>query len=189
MIGKYFKIKAFVLWLVILAGLIYCMVSCSAPKLLQRAIKKDPNVLSELVSNDTVKIETTVYSDSGIYKDSALIDNDRVYIKALVEKGYIALSYRVKPVLIDTILPSKKITVSPNVFKTRQDKRLQARQDRLETIQKSKVEQVAIKSNAPLPERSLKQVFHRLINLVSAFIFGVIVGVILVVCVLFFRKR
>ncbi len=101
--------------------LLLFLTSCSAVWHVNRAIEKDPNIIKP----DTITVERTIYGDTGKAqgRDSVIIDNSRVWIKALAA-GKIDLSYIVKDV---TILDTTDITVVP---RTARQERIQGRNER-----------------------------------------------------------
>jgi hypothetical protein len=84
--------------------------SCSAVWHHNRAIDKD----SDLCKSDTVIVERTIPGDSGtaVGMDSVLVDNERVWIKALAT-GKIDLRYTIKDVVIQDTTETKVVPATP----------------------------------------------------------------------------
>jgi hypothetical protein len=121
------------------------MLSCSAPRRavwhIDRAIKLDSSLLDKRTDTITI-VQKEEYKDT-LIKDSIEVDNERLYIRVNREGDFINLIYRLKEYRFDTIYHTHLFDTVP-IFKTRQDKRLQARTDRLIIKQKGKTERVYI---------------------------------------------
>lgn len=105
--------------------LTFVFFGCNTPeKLIQKAIKKDPSIVNQFV--DTVVIKTTEIQERIVFKDSILIDNEKVKISVKVIGDSIALDYTVKA---DTISFQSR-TTHITAPKTRQQTRLEARNER-----------------------------------------------------------
>jgi hypothetical protein len=104
--------------------LLLFLTSCSAVWHVNRAIEKDPNIIKP----DTITVERTIVGDTGqqVGMDSVLIDNSRVWIKALGE-GKIDLSYIVKDI---QIVDTTDITVVPSAPKKRWERRADRKDER-----------------------------------------------------------
>lgn len=122
------------------------MLSCSAPRRavwhIDRAIKLDSSLLDKRTDTITI-VQKEEYKDT-LIKDSIEVDNERLYIRVNREGDFINLVYRLKEYRFDTIYHTHLFDTVP-IFKTRQDKRLQARTDRLIIKQKGKTERVYIR--------------------------------------------
>jgi Ca2+/Na+ antiporter len=170
-----------VIYLTLLAFAIYVLSSCSAEHHLAKAIDKDPSIFKPKV--DTIELVTTEYVESIKGKDSLIIDNERVFIKALSFKDSLFLDYKLKAYVFDTIIETEIIdtaTVQSLLNrKTRQDKRLDAKQERLETKKNARVKIVTEKQkNKPKENGGF---FRRLwikFRTFLIFIIGLALGVI-----------
>jgi hypothetical protein len=122
--------------------------SCATPaKLIDRAVRRDPTILKDNV--DTVRIKTVEVIGSSSSIDTAIIDNEYVFIKSFNSGDSIDLSYILKERYIDTIFKTKSITIYDTVIikKTRQIVRLEAKQKRVETKEGSHTKRVEIRKD------------------------------------------
>lgn len=144
------------------------ILSCSAPRRavwhIDRAIKLDSSLLDK--RTDTITItQKEEYKDT-LIKDSIEVDNDRLYIRVNREGDFINLIYKLKEYRFDTIYHTHLFDTVP-IFKTRQDKRLQARTERLIIKQKGKTERVYIR-------KTNKKTSNRRTIFLIAFVIGFI---------------
>jgi hypothetical protein len=121
----------------ILPTILLFLSSCSAVWHVNRAIEKDPNIIKP----DTITVERTIVGDTGqaMGRDSVIIDNSRVWIKALGE-GNIDLSYIVKDI---QILDTTDITVVPSAPKKRWERRADRKDEREERKNKKEDRKLA----------------------------------------------
>ena len=142
-IQKYFLVIYFLL----LCFALYVLNSCSAEHHLSKAIKKDSSIFAPKV--DTIKIKIPEYIESKKGKDSLIIDNERVWIKSSCLNDSLFLDYRLKPFTVDTVVETEIInnSILDKIVnaKTRQETRLIAKQNRLETKKDAKVKIVTEK--------------------------------------------
>jgi adenylate kinase family enzyme len=142
-IQKYFLVIYFVL----LCFALYVLNSCSAENHLAKAIKKDSSIFAPKV--DTIILIVPEYIESKKGKDSLIVDNDRVWIKTTSLNDSLFLDYKLKSFIVDTVVKTEIIDnyILDKIVntKTRQETRLIAKQNRLETKKDSKVKIVAEK--------------------------------------------
>ena len=121
------------------------MLSCSAPRRavwhIDRAIKLDSSLLDKRTDTITI-VQKEEYKET-LIKDSIEVDNDRLYIRVNREGDFINLIYKLKEYRFDTVYHTHLFDTIP-IFKTRQDKRLQAKTDRLIIRQKGKTQRIYI---------------------------------------------
>ena len=178
-----------ILYILIISIILYLMNSCSASKLIERAVKKDPTILKDRIDSVTVKTKEVKGEAKGL--DTVFIDDQYISIIAYSIKDSIKVSYDIKQQLIDTVLKSKFITITDTIVihKTRQEIRLDARQKRLETKIDGKNEKVFIKQSGRTSRASIKEVektssiepdsfFHRIFKNIKKFVFGLIILII-----------
>ena len=115
--------------------LILLLSSCSATNLLRRAIKKDPSI----VKTDTIVIEKIIEGEKGatIGIDSVIVDNSRIYIKALAN-GKINLNYIVKDVVIQDTTDVITIVAPPS----RKEVKEKAKTERKKVKEQGKTDRV-----------------------------------------------
>ncbi len=122
------------------------MLSCSTQRRavwhINKAIKLDSTLLEAKTDTITI-IQKEQYQDT-LIKDSIEVDNDRLYIRVDREGDFINLKWKLKEQRFDTIYHTHLFDTIP-IFKTRQDKRLEAKKERLIIRQKSKTERIYIK--------------------------------------------
>lgn len=169
------------IYTLLLAFAIYVLSSCSAEHHLSKAIDKNPNIFKPKV--DTIEVVTTEYLESIKGKDSLIIDNERVFIKALSLNDSLFLDYKLKAYVFDTVIESEIIdsaTIGGLLNKkTRQDKRLQAKQGRLETKKDARVKIVTEKQkNKPKQNTSFFKRLWIKFRTFLIFIIGLALGVI-----------
>ena len=149
--------------------IVFLLLSCSAPRRavwhINRAIKLDSSLLDKRTDTITI-VQKEQYKDT-LIKDSIEIDNDRLYIRVNREGDFINLIYKLKEYRFDTVYHTHLFDTIP-VFKTRQDKRLAARTERLIIKQKGKTERVYIRKT------NKKQN-----NWLTIFLIGFIIGFII----------
>lgn len=125
--------------------IVFLLLSCSAPRRavwhIDRAIKLDSSLLDKRTDTITI-IQKEQYKDT-IIKDSLEVDNSYLYIRVDREGDMINVKWKLKEQRFDTIYHTHLFDTIP-VFKTRQDKRLAARTERLVIKQKGKTERVYI---------------------------------------------
>lgn len=125
--------------------IVFLLLSCSAPRRavwhIDRAIKLDSSLLDKRTDTITI-IQKEQYKDT-IIKDSLEVDNSYLYIRVDREGDMINVKWKIKEQRFDTIYHTHLFDTIP-VFKTRQDKRLAARTERLVIKQKGKTERVYI---------------------------------------------
>ena len=146
-----------ILYILILSIILYLINSCSATKLIERAVKKDPTILKDRI--DTVTIKTKEVKGEAKALDTVFVDDEYITIIAYNINDSIKVQYEIKQQLIDTIFKSKFITVIDTVVihKTRQEIRLDARQKRLETKVEGKNEKVFIKQSGRTSRVSIRK--------------------------------
>lgn len=145
------------------------ILSCSAPRRavwhIDRAIKLDSSLLDKRTDTITI-IQKEQYKDT-IIKDSLEVDNAYLYIRVDREGDMINVKWKLKEQRFDTIYHTHLFDTIP-VFKTRQDKRLAARTERLVIKQKGKTERVYI-------AKTNKKNNNRLTIFLIAFVIGFII--------------
>lgn len=186
-----------ILYIIIISIILYLINSCSASKLIERAVKKDPTILKDRVDSVTVKTKEVKGEAKGL--DTVFVDDEYITILAYDINDSIKVQYEIKQQLIDTILRCKFITVIDTVVihKTRQEIRLDARQKRLETKIEGKNEKVFIKQSGKISRASIRKeskgnqiktdsLFTRIFKKIKYFFFalifilmGFVLGVIL----------
>jgi hypothetical protein len=178
-----------ILYLIIISAILFFLNSCSASKLIERAVKKDPTILKEKEHKVSVASKEIKGEAKGL--DTAFVDDKYITIIAYSIKDSIKVSYDIKQQLIDTILSIKTITVIDTVVihKTRQEIRLDARQKRLETKIEGKNEKVFIKQSGRTSRVSIRKeakgnklktdsLFSRIFDKIKYFIFSLILLII-----------
>lgn len=128
--------------------LILLLSSCSASNLMQRAIKKDPNI----VKTDTVIVDRIIEGQSGIIAglDSVIIDNERIYIKAIAN-GKIDLKYNVKDLHIQDTTEITNVVIPPSNSAIRQAERTKrkiAKQD-------GRTNRVTVRNNSDVAKKQI----------------------------------
>jgi hypothetical protein len=174
-----------ILYLIIISAILFFLNSCSASKLIERAVKKDPTILKEKEHKVSVASKEVKGEVKGL--DTAFVDDEYITIIAYSVKDSIKVSYDIKQQLIDTILSIKTITVIDTVVihKTRQEIRLDARQKRLETKIEGENEKVFIKQSGRTSRVSIRKeakgnqlktdsLFSRIFDKIKYFVFGLI---------------
>ena len=169
------------IYMLLLGFAIYVLSSCSAEYHLAKAIDKNPSIFKPKV--DTIEVVTTEYLESVKGKDSLIIDNERVFIKALSLNDSLFLDYKLKAYVFDTVIESEIIdsaTIGSLLNKkTRQDKRLQAKQERLETKKDARVKIVTEKQkNKPKENMGFFKRLWIKFRTFLIFIIGLALGVI-----------
>lgn len=146
-----------ILYILIISIILYLINSCSATKLIERAVKKDPTILKDRI--DTVTVKTKEVKGESKALDTVFVDDEYITIIAYNINDSIKVQYEIKQQLIDTIFKSKFITVIDTVVihKTRQEIRLDARQKRLETKVEGKNEKVFIKQSGRTSRVSIRK--------------------------------
>jgi hypothetical protein len=129
-------------YLIIFTLLLSCSTQRRAVWHINRAIKLDSTLLE--AKPDTITIIQKEQSNDTLIKDSIEVDNDRLYIRVDREGDFINLKWKLKEQRFDTIYHTHLFDTIPT-FKTRQDKRLEARTERLIIKQKGKTERIYIK--------------------------------------------
>ena len=174
-----------ILYIIIISIILYLINSCSATKLIERAVKKDPTILKDRI--DSVTVKTKEVKGEAKDLDTVFIDDEYITVIAYNINDSIKVQYEIKQQLIDTILKSKFITVIDTVVihKTRQEIRLDARQKRLETKIEGKNEKVFIRQSGKISRASVRKeakanqlktdsLFSRVLKKIKYFIFGLI---------------
>jgi hypothetical protein len=190
-----------ILYIIIISIILYLINSCSATKLIERAVKKDPTILKDRIDSVTVKTKEIKGEAKGL--DTVFVDDQYITIIAYNINDSIKVNYEIKQQLIDTILKSKLITVIDTVVihKTRQEIRLDARQKRLETKIEGKNEKVFIRQSGRISRASVRKeakgnqlktdsLFSRVLKKIKYFFFALIlilVGFVLGVILKTFR--
>jgi len=128
-------------YLIIFTLLLSCSTQRRAVWHINRAIKLDSTLLEAKTDTITI-IQKEQYQDT-LIKDSIEVDNDRLYIRVDREGDFINLKWKLKEQRFDTIYHTHLFDTIP-IFKTRQDKRLAARIERITIRQKGKTERVYI---------------------------------------------
>jgi hypothetical protein len=128
-------------YLIIFTLLLSCSTQRRAVWHINRAIKLDSSLLNAKPDTITI-IQKEQYQDT-LVKDSIEVDNDRLYIRVDREGDFINLKWKLKEQRFDTIYHTHLFDTIPT-FKTRQDKRLDARIERTIIRQKGKTERVYI---------------------------------------------
>ena len=145
-----------ILYILIISIIFYLINSCSASKLIEKAVKKDPTILKEKVDTVTVKSKEVKGEAKGL--DTVFVDDQYITIIAYSIKDSVKVSYNIKQQLIDTILKTKFITIYDTIIihKTRQEIRLEARQKRFETRVDGKNEKIFIKQSGKTSRTSVR---------------------------------
>jgi hypothetical protein len=174
LIQKYFIL----IYVTLLCVALYFLNSCSAEHHLSKAIKKDPTIFKDKI--DTVKVNVPEYIESVRGKDSLIVDNNRIWIKTIHFNDSLFLDYKLKAVLVDTIvktnvLDDDKLDKIINK-KTRQDKRFEYKKDKLQIKKDAKVKIVTEKQkNKPKQNFGL---FRRFYNYIKTYFFHILFLVI-----------
>lgn len=174
LIQKYFIL----IYVTLLCIALYFLNSCSAEHHLSKAIKKDPTIFK--VKIDTVKVNVPEYIESVKGKDSLIVDNNRVWIKTIHFNDSLFLDYKLKAVLVDTIvktnvLDNDKLDKIINK-KTRQEKRFEYKKDKIQIKKDAKVKIVTEKhKNKPKQNVGL---FRRFYNYIKTYFFHILFLVI-----------
>lgn len=178
LIQKYFIL----IYVTLLCVTLYFLNSCSAEHHLSKAIKKDPTIFK--VKIDTVKVNVPEYIESVKGKDSLIVDNNRVWIKTIHFNDSLFLDYKLKAVLVDTIvktnvLDNDKLDEIINK-KTRQEKRFEYKKDKLQIKKDAKVKIVTEKhKNKPKKNVGLFIRFYNYIKTYFLHILFLVIGFII----------
>ena len=94
-------------WIIILAGALYCLFSCTPLQRLQRMERRHPylfeNHIDTLIINDTVRINTqsidTTFLRSEKYYDTVLITNDTIYTYLYFKGDTVRINTVLKPIV------------------------------------------------------------------------------------------
>jgi len=129
-------------YLIIFTLLLSCSTQRRAVWHINRAIKLDSTLLNAKTDTITI-IQKEQYQDT-IVKDSLEVDNSYLYIRVDREGDFMNIKWKLKEQRFDTIHHTHLFDTIP-IFKTRQDKRLEAKKDRLIIRQKGKTERIYIK--------------------------------------------
>jgi hypothetical protein len=115
-----------------------------------RALRKDPNIIKK----DTVVVDRIIEGDSGkvFGFDSAMVDNERLYIKA-IGRGKIDLSYILKDFIIHDTVTVTNVVIPP----TRQQVRQQGKTDRKKAVQEGKTDRKIIQKDKALGKKKIKE--------------------------------
>ncbi len=144
------------------------MLSCSTQRRAvwhtNRAIKLDSTLLE--VKTDTITIVQKEQYQDTLVKDSLEVDNDRLYIRVDREGDFMNIVWKLKEQRFDTVYHTHLFDTIP-IFKTRQDKRLEAKKERLLIKQKGKTERIYI-----------KQKNEKKNNWLTIFLIGFVIGFI-----------
>lgn len=174
-----------ILYILIISIIFYLINSCSASKLIEKAVKKDPTILKEKVDTVTVKSKEVKGEAKGL--DTVFVDDQYITIIAYSIKDSVKVFYNIKQQLIDTILKTKFITIYDTIIihKTRQEIRLEARQKRLETRVDGKNEKIFIKQSGKTSRTSVRNeskgssvnngsLFSRVFSRIKYWFFGIL---------------
>lgn len=169
--------------------LILLLSSCSAAKLVERGLKKDPS----LMKRDTVIVDRIIEGQSGIIAglDSVIIDNERIYIKAIAN-GKIDLKYNVKDLHIQDTTEITNVIIPPSNVAIRQAERTKrkiAKQD-------GRTNRVTVRNNSDVAKKQISADTKSVIKLAKIesnrwrwFYFGFVSAIGIVVLIVILRWR
>jgi hypothetical protein len=158
--------------ILIIATIFLMSGSCSSSWHLNRAIKKNPSIITNTV--DTLNVIIPGESKLIFAKDSLIVNEPGVYIKVKASGDSLQLFYEFLP---DTIIRIQTKTVF-NAPKTRQEVRFKAKEERLIIKNNSKLNRIEARQEGRTERTEIKAEANH--NLKWYFlIIGILIGLIL----------